>query len=176
MELSPVDRIFTRLGASDKINEGQSTFMVELLETATILNHATRHSLCILDELGRGTATFDGVAIAHAALQELAIQIKCRTIFSTHYHGLVSNWAEHPRVQTGFMDFLQEDEHKIVFLYKLTVGVSPRSFGIHVARLANLPACIIKRAIAKGTDFSERVKDSTKKPRLTLQSKPSHAL
>ena len=157
MELTPVDRIFTRLGASDRINEGQSTFMVELLETATILNYATPRSLCILDELGRGTATFDGMAIAYAVLEDLAVHIRCRTLFSTHYHDMVRQWTGHPRVQTGFMDFLQEDERSIVFLYKLVAGICPRSFGIHVAGLANLPECIIQRAIEKSEQFEERI-------------------
>jgi len=157
MELTPVDRIFTRLGASDKINEGQSTFMVELLETASILNHATPRSLCILDELGRGTATFDGVAIAHTVLHDLTRHIRCRTLFSTHYHDLVREWTNHPCVQTGFLDFIREDKHNVVFLYKLVPGISPRSFGIQVASLANLPESIIERAVEKSEEFEDRI-------------------
>ena len=101
--LHPVDRVFTRLGASDKILEGQSTFMVELLETASILKNATERSLVILDELGRGTATFDGAAIAHSVVDHLVKQAKCRALFATHYHDLVKAWAPHADVQLGHM-------------------------------------------------------------------------
>ena len=101
--LSPVDRIFTRIGASDRILEGQSTFFVELSETSTILNHATARSLVILDELGRGTSTFDGVSIAHAVVQKLATGICCRTMFATHYHTLTCNFSAHARVSLANM-------------------------------------------------------------------------
>uniref|UniRef100_A0A7S3JTZ3 DNA mismatch repair protein n=1 Tax=Aureoumbra lagunensis TaxID=44058 RepID=A0A7S3JTZ3_9STRA len=180
-KLTPVDRIFTRLGASDRIMHNQSTFMLELAETADILHHATSKSLCILDELGRGTATFDGVAIAHSVVAELASYTKCRALFSTHYHDLIREWSHHPTVQLGHMDCIVElpsdkennieahnnenngstiaDGHTITFLYKLVPGLSPRSFGINVARLAKLPNDIIQRAIEKSTEFDERLNE-----------------
>ena len=104
--MTPVDRIFTRIGASDKILSGQSTFFVELAETAMILHHATKHSLVILDELGRGTSTFDGTAIAHAVAEHLVSKSRCRTMFATHYHSLVEEWSFDPRVELGHMSCL----------------------------------------------------------------------
>ena len=101
--LSPVDRIFTRVGASDRILAGQSTFFVELAETSTILRHATKDSLVILDELGRGTSTFDGNAIAYAVTKHLTTAISCRALFATHYHTLCEDFAEDPKVALGHM-------------------------------------------------------------------------
>lgn len=157
---SPVDRIFTRLGASDKILDNQSTFMVELLETATVLKQATPNSLCILDELGRGTATFDGCAIAHCVVDHLVANIPgCRALFATHYHMLVADYAQHPAVQLGHMDCIVDDDHdsKVTFLYKLVPGLSPKSFGINVARLAHLPQAVIDMALAKSREFEARL-------------------
>ncbi|KAJ8603285.1 hypothetical protein CTAYLR_006952 [Chrysophaeum taylorii] len=152
--LTPVDRVFTRLGASDRILDGQSTFMVELLETATILDRATSRSLCILDELGRGTATFDGAAIAHSVVNHLATNLPgCRALFATHYHDLVKSWADHPNVQLGHMDCIVESDTKVAFLYKLVPGISPRSFGINVARMARLPAAVLDLAKQKSAEF-----------------------
>lgn len=156
---SPVDRIFTRLGASDRILDGQSTFMVELLETASVLKHATPKSLCILDELGRGTATFDGCAIAHCVVDHLVENVRgCRALFATHYHNLVQGWAHHPSVQLGHMDCIVESDVECVFLYKLVPGLSPRSFGINVARMAHLDDSIIQIAKQKSAEFEEAVK------------------
>lgn len=108
--LSPVDRIFTRIGANDNIMNNQSTFMVELHETSQILKFATPHSLVILDELGRGTSTFDGYSIAFSVLQHFAEQIKCRTLFSTHYHLLTDEFAHHPQIQLCQMKTMVEDK------------------------------------------------------------------
>jgi DNA mismatch repair protein MSH6 len=101
--LSPVDRIFTRIGATDKILAGESTFYLELSETASILHHATMHSLVLMDELGRGTATFDGTSIAYSVVKELASRIHCRTLFSTHYHHLVEEFSHSDNVSMGHM-------------------------------------------------------------------------
>ena len=161
--LTPVDRIFTRIGASDRILEGQSTFFVELSETSTILNHATDKSLVILDELGRGTSTFDGVAIASAVVEKICTDIKCRTIFATHYHNLVEDYRQHPDVSLGNMTCMlkgsADDEAgaQVTFLYSLRGGSCDDSYGLNVARLANLPAEILKRANQKSSEFVKMV-------------------
>ena len=172
--MTPVDRIFTRVGASDRILAGQSTFFVELAETATILKAATENSLCILDELGRGTATFDGTAIAHAVVDHLARSTRCRALFATHYHSLVDDWEMDARVQLGHMDCLVQDaaegsgsevtvvgndeEEEVTFLYRLCSGSSPRSYGINVARLARLPQEVIALAMRQSREFEQRMR------------------
>eukprot|EP00752_Nemacystus_decipiens_P016520 g14766.t2 len=154
--LTPLDRIFTRVGASDRILAGQSTFFVELSETANILHHATSRSLVILDELGRGTSTFDGTAIAHAVAHYLVKSAKCLAMFATHYHSLVEDWGQHSEVALGHMSCLVEDsgaEQRVTFLYKLAPGPCPKSFGINVARLAQLPDAVISAAQLKSEEF-----------------------
>ncbi|KAH7479091.1 DNA mismatch repair protein Msh6 [Phytophthora ramorum] len=153
--LSPVDRIFTRIGASDRILAGQSTLYVELAETATILNHATSHSLVILDELGRGTSTFDGTAIAYSVVEHLLSDIRCRAMFATHYHSLVEEYAGNDKVSLGHMGCIvdQENERKVTFLYKLEDGMCPKSYGINVAMLAKLPDEVIECAAKKSEQF-----------------------
>ncbi|RLN74936.1 hypothetical protein BBJ28_00021883 [Nothophytophthora sp. Chile5] len=153
--LSPVDRIFTRIGASDRILAGQSTLFVELAETATILNHATGHSLVILDELGRGTSTFDGTAIAYSVVEHLLSDIQCRTMFATHYHSLVEEYADNDRVSLGHMGCIvdPENDRKVTFLYKLEDGMCPKSYGINVAMLAKLPEEVIECAAKKSEQF-----------------------
>lgn len=136
--LSPVDRIFTRVGAQDKILSGQSTFFVELEETSTILQHATERSLVILDELGRGTSTFDGTAIAFAVSQQLFNSIKCRTLFSTHYHVLAEEFEGSPKVSMFTMDYILGENGRVNFLYKFVHGVCSKSFGMNVARMAGI--------------------------------------
>lgn len=156
--MSLVDRIFTRLGAHDDIMAGQSTFLVELNETATILRHATRHSLVLLDELGRGTATYDGTAIAAAVVDWLA-DLGCRTMFSTHYHNLVETFQrDSVRISLGHMACMVEREdddgatdddptaETVTFLYKYTTGPCPKSYGFNAAKLAGMPTAIIQRA------------------------------
>jgi len=146
--LSPVDRIFTRIGASDDIISGQSTFMVELQETSNILRHATAHSLVILDELGRGTSTYDGYSIAFAVLLHLiSTTIGCRVLFSTHYHKLTQEFVSDPRIGLYHMSCFVDDERKdVTFLYKLTRGICPKSYGMNVARMAGIPERIVNRA------------------------------
>ena len=149
--LSPVDRIFTRVGANDAIMAGLSTFRVELEETALILKHATRHSLVILDELGRGTATFDGMAIAHAVLDHLVKVTKCRALFATHYHALTRAY-ERPNAAVALYHMacvVDDATRDVTFLYKFTTGACNRSHGVHVARLAGLPAELLAAAEQK---------------------------
>ncbi|KAM9727262.1 DNA mismatch repair protein Msh6 isoform 1-T1 [Menidia menidia] len=159
LRFTPVDRVFTRLGASDRIMAGESTFFVELSETATILHHATKHSLVLLDELGRGTATYDGTAIASAVVKELAEKICCRTLFSTHYHSLVEDYASNPAVRLGHMACMVENEcedpsqETITFLYKFITGACPKSYGFNAARLASLPEEVIQSGHRKAREF-----------------------
>ncbi|XP_061331343.1 DNA mismatch repair protein Msh6 isoform X1 [Pezoporus flaviventris] len=157
--LTPIDRVFTRLGASDRIMSGESTFFVELSETSSILQHATEHSLVLVDELGRGTATFDGTAIASAVVKELAEKIKCRTLFSTHYHSLVEDHAHNVAVRLGHMACMVENESEdpsqetITFLYKFTEGACPKSYGFNAARLADIPEEVIQKGHRKAKEF-----------------------
>ena len=139
------DRIFTRVGASDNLSRGQSTFMVEMVETAAILAHATAKSLVLLDEIGRGTSTFDGVSIAWAVAEHLHDAVGCRTLFATHYHELTDLALERPRIVNMSVAVKEHDE-RIVFLRRLVEGAANRSYGIQVARLAGLPASVLDRA------------------------------
>lgn len=156
--LTPVDRVFTRLGASDRIMSGESTFYVELSETAAILQHSTKHSLVLIDELGRGTATYDGTAIACAVVRELSESLCCRTLFSTHYHSLVEEFSHDPNIRLGHMSCMVENEgdpaeETITFLYKFAKGACPKSYGFNVARLANIPEEVVKLAKEKAKEF-----------------------
>ena len=145
--LGLVDRIYTRVGASDNLARGRSTFMVEMIETANILNTATNRSLILLDEVGRGTATFDGLSIAWAVAEYLIVNARHRakTLFATHYHELTKLANSHPGVKNYCMA-IQEAGKEIVFLRRVTPGVADRSYGIEVARLAGLPREVIARA------------------------------
>ncbi len=144
-EIAITDRVFTRIGASDDLAFGQSTFMVEMLEVATILQNATFKSLLILDEIGRGTSTFDGLAIARAVIEDISQRIKCRTLFSTHYHEL----TELELLLAGVKNYKVlacEKDKGVVFLHKIMQGGTNKSFGVEVAKLAGLPQNVIKRA------------------------------
>ena len=140
-----VDRIFTRVGAYDDLAEGKSTFMVEMLETANILNNATSDSLIILDEIGRGTSTFDGVAIAWAIAEHIYSRLKARTLFATHYH-VMNKMAEQLPNVTNYNIAVKEENGSIVFLRKLLLGGTDKSYGIHVAKIAGMPNELIIRA------------------------------
>jgi DNA mismatch repair protein MutS len=145
MRCSVADRIFTRVGASDDLSRGQSTFMVEMNETANILNNATRQSLVILDEIGRGTSTFDGLSIAWSVAEFLHDQIGCRALFATHYHEL----TDLERTRPGVLNLnvaVREWNDQVIFLRKILPGRADQSYGIQVARLAGLPDAIISRA------------------------------
>lgn len=142
-----VDRIFTRIGAQDEIHSGQSTFMVEMVETANILNHATERSLLVLDEIGRGTSTYDGVSIAWAVVEYIHNHphLRARTFFATHYHELTVLSQLLPGVR-NYNVAVTEGDGKVVFLHKIVAGGADRSYGIHVAQLAGMPRPIIQRA------------------------------
>src|SRR6478672_5219134 len=144
-EIGLVDRIFTRVGASDDLARGQSTFMVEMNETSNIVNNATERSLVILDEIGRGTSTFDGLSIAWSVAEFLHDRIKARTLFATHYHELTKLAAERKGV-TNFNVAVREWNEQIIFLRKIIPGGADKSYGIHVARLAGVPKEILDRA------------------------------
>ena len=144
-EIGLVDRIFSRVGASDNLARGQSTFMVEMTETAHILENATVRSLIILDEVGRGTSTFDGLSIAWAVAEYLHDHLRARTLFATHYHEI----TKLPETHEGVVNFniaVRESPETILFLHKLIPGPASRSYGIQVARLAGLPQGVLARA------------------------------
>jgi DNA mismatch repair protein MutS len=145
--LGIIDRLFSRVGAADDLARGRSTFMVEMVETAAILNQASERSLVILDEIGRGTATFDGLSIAWAAIEHLHETNRCRTLFATHYHELTALSAKLPRMFNATVR-VKEWQGEVVFLHEVLPGSADRSYGIQVARLAGLPPSVIARAKA----------------------------
>ncbi|MGQ0649599.1 MAG: MutS-related protein, partial [Gemmatimonadaceae bacterium] len=140
-----VDRLFTRVGASDNLVRGQSTFMVEMAETSAILHTATRRSLVLLDEIGRGTSTYDGVSIAWAVSEHLHDHVGCKTVFATHYHELTQLAEELPALR-NFNVAVREVGDQVLFLHRLQPGGADRSYGIEVGRLAGLPDGVIARA------------------------------
>jgi DNA mismatch repair protein MutS len=165
MRLGIVDRIFTRVGAADDVSRGASTFMVEMNETANILNHATSKSLLILDEVGRGTSTFDGVSIAWAVAEYLHDRVGARTLFATHYHEL----TELAAVLSGVKNLhvaVREWGESIVFLHQIVEGATDRSYGIHVARLAGIPRKVVDRAKKILADLEELSLEKGDRPRM----------
>ncbi len=161
-----VDRIFTRIGAREDLPAGQSTFMVEMVETANILNNATPRSLIILDEIGRGTSTYDGLSIARAVAEYIHSYPKlgAKTLFATHYHELVELANFLPRVK-NFNIAVAEDKGEVIFLYKIVPGGVDKSYGIHVAKLAGLPRSVVHRAQEVLTDLEDGSKQATTKRR-----------
>ncbi|HUU93674.1 MAG TPA: DNA mismatch repair protein MutS [Phycisphaerae bacterium] len=160
-----VDRIFTRVGAADELARGRSTFMVEMTETANILNNATDRSLVILDEVGRGTSTFDGVALAWAATEHVAREVRCRTLFATHYHEL----TELADVLDGVANFnvaVREWQDQVVFLHKIIEGGTDKSYGVHVARLAGVPREVVERAKHILAELEASHLDASDRPRI----------
>ena len=155
-----VDRIFTRIGASDDLARGQSTFMVEMCETANLLNNASWRSLIILDEIGRGTSTFDGLSLAWSIVEYLHNQVGARTLFATHYHELTELAARLPRLK-NFNVAVREWHEQIVFLRKIVEGGTDKSYGIQVARLAGVPKPVLERAkeILRNLEESELTPD-----------------
>ncbi|CAI5494419.1 unnamed protein product [Closterium sp. Naga37s-1] len=170
--LSPADVIFTRLGASDRIISGESTFMVECREAAAVLRCATRDSLVILDELGRGTSTFDGYAIANAVLNYLTSRLDCRLLFATHYHPLTSEFAGHPQIALRHMACQVqarkggdgEEDEELVFLYKLQSGACPKSYGLKVASMAGIPSRVVANAARAASALEHELSDKFDNP------------
>jgi DNA mismatch repair protein MutS len=159
-----VDRLYSRVGAADDLARGRSTFMVEMVETAAILNGATARSLVILDEIGRGTATFDGLSIAWAAIEHLHERIRCRALFATHYHELTALADRLPRLANATLR-VSEWKGDVVFLHEVVPGAADRSYGLQVARLAGLPPPVIRRAKAILTELE---RSDRERPRAAL--------
>ncbi|AWM88098.1 DNA mismatch repair protein MutS [Microvirga sp. 17 mud 1-3] len=157
-----VDRLFSRVGAADDLARGRSTFMVEMVETAAILNQATSHSLVILDEIGRGTATFDGLSIAWAAIEHLHEANRCRALFATHFHELTALAERLPRVSNATLK-VTEWHGEVVFLHEVVPGAADRSYGLQVARLAGLPAAVVERARAILSELERSDREHPKK-------------
>lgn len=196
--LSPVDIIFTRLGASDRIMSGESTFLVECMEAASVLRYATHESLVVLDELGRGTSTFDGYAIAYAVFRHMVETKDCRLLFATHYHPLTKEFSSHPCVSLKHMacsfeansdigskkvvnadnscrstDFF-ETERQLVFLYKLRSGASPESYGLQVALLAGMPKSVVRAAFDASQVMKSRLSGSFESSELRAEFSTIH--
>lgn len=166
-EISLVDRIFTRVGASDNLVRGQSTFMVEMQETAYILNHATANSLIILDEIGRGTSTYDGMSIAWAITEFIHDKIGAKTLFATHYHELISLAEKLSNAQNYSVAVKENETDGVVFLYKIVKGGVDRSYGIEVAKLAGLPAEVTSKARQILVDLEEGIVEAGIQKELT---------
>ncbi|KAI1372382.1 DNA mismatch repair protein Msh6 [Hypoxylon crocopeplum] len=167
-KLTPCDRIMSRLGANDNIFAAQSTFFVELSETKKILSEATPRSLVILDELGRGTSSYDGVAVAQAVLHHVATHIGCIGFFATHYHSLATEFENHPEIRAKRMQIHVDDkQRRITFLYKLEDGVAEGSFGMHCAAMCGIADRVIERAevAAKEWEHTSRLKESLERAR-----------
>jgi DNA mismatch repair protein MutS len=167
-----VDRIFTRIGASDDLSRGQSTFMVEMTETANILNNATTRSLIVLDEIGRGTSTFDGLSLAWSIVEHLHDQVGAKTLFATHYHELTELSARLPRLK-NFNVAVREWHDQIVFLRKIVEGGTDKSYGIQVARLAGVPKEVLERAkqILSNLEESELTPEGNVRPQTRQRGK-----
>ncbi|MBN2206818.1 MAG: DNA mismatch repair protein MutS [Candidatus Aminicenantes bacterium] len=168
-----VDRIYTRIGAMDFLSVGQSTFMVEMIETAAILNSATPRSLILLDEIGRGTSTFDGLSIAWAVAEHLheSDEVRAKTLFATHYHELTELALSYPRIQNHHVA-VKEWKEEVVFLRKIVPGPSDRSYGIHVAKLAGLPRAVVDRAREILFNLEKQELDASGQPRLATRAAP----
>ena len=174
-KIGVVDRIYTRVGASDNLARGESTFMVEMIETANILNTATRRSLLVLDEIGRGTSTYDGISIAWAVAEYIHDRIQARALFATHYHEL-TELTKHLEGAVNMNVGVREYKDKIVFLYRLFEGASDHSYGIHVAKLAGLPPNVIHRAheIMDSLESGQFATQNTEQQLLLFDTKETH--
>jgi DNA mismatch repair protein MutS len=170
--LGPIDRIFTRVGASDDLASGRSTFMVEMTETATILHNATAQSLVLMDEIGRGTSTYDGLSLAWACASYLSQQLKALTLFATHYFELTDLAAFLPGVANIHLDAVEHDEH-IVFMHQVQDGAASKSYGLQVAQLAGVPKTVIEMAKQK---LAELEQQSEKRTSENLTAEPKSAV
>lgn len=165
--LGPIDRVFTRIGAADDLASGRSTFMVEMTETANILHNATEQSLILMDEIGRGTSTFDGLSLAWACANYLASKVKALTLFATHYFELTSLADEQPTVVNVHLDATEHDDG-IVFLHQVKQGAANQSYGLQVAKLAGLPTLVIRQAQTKLKQLEEQAIQSETSPQSDL--------
>jgi len=163
--IGAVDRIFTRVGAADELARGQSTFMVEMVETANILNNASERSLIVLDEVGRGTSTFDGVSIAWAVVEHIHEKLGARTIFATHYHELTELATLYPRIR-NLNVAVREWSQRIIFLHKIIEGATDKSYGLHVASLAGIPRGVVERATVILANLESQAHDLEEMPKL----------
>ena len=185
--IGPIDRIFTRIGAGDDLSRGQSTFMVEMSETANILHNATEHSLVLMDEVGRGTSTYDGLSLARAAAVHLAASSRSYTLFATHYFELTELAGEYPSIANVHLDAVEFHDKKLgeqlVFMHAVKDGPANRSFGLQVAALAGLPKSVIadaRRTLAElerggAEHHASRKRGSAQSPQLGLFGTPAPA-
>jgi DNA mismatch repair protein MutS len=168
------DRIFARVGASDELGKGQSTFMVEMAETARILNAATVRSLVILDEIGRGTSTYDGISLAWAVTEHLHDVVGCRTLFATHYHEL-TELTQTLSAASNWNVAVREDADDVIFLHRIVPGTADKSYGIHVARLAGVPRQVVERASVILESLEADHVDEAGRPKVPARSTRSSA-
>ena len=166
--IGPIDRIFTRIGAADDITSGRSTFMVEMTETANILNNATAHSLILMDEIGRGTSTFDGMSLAWACVAHLAEHNRALTLFASHYFELTALEQHYKTVYNVHIDAIEHKE-KIIFLYKVKTGPANKSYGLQVARLAGVPESVVSIARLKLHQLETQQKQNNSDPQINLE-------
>jgi len=169
--LGPLDQIFTRIGASDDLASGRSTFMVEMTESAAILHHATPNSLVLMDEVGRGTSTFDGMALAFAILRHLIDKNRCLTLFATHYFELTRLSHEYSELANVHLDAVEHND-RIVFLHAVEEGPANQSYGIQVAALAGIPNAVVRAARKQLREFEQRAAVDPLQPDLFAQGDP----
>jgi DNA mismatch repair protein MutS len=159
-QIGPIDRIFTRIGASDDLASGRSTFMVEMTETANILNNATANSLVLMDEIGRGTSTYDGLSLAWACAEYLALKIQSYTLFATHYFELTQLAVDMPELANVHLDAVEHEE-TIRFMHAVQEGAANKSYGLQVAQLAGVPRSVIEKAKRKLAELESQPVSNT---------------
>jgi DNA mismatch repair protein MutS len=170
--IGPLDRIFTRIGASDDLASGRSTFMVEMTEAAAILHHATAQSLVLMDEIGRGTSTFDGMALAFAILRHLIDKNRCLTLFATHYFEMTRLSHEYSELANVHLDAVEHND-RIVFMHSVEEGPANQSYGIQVAALAGIPGAVVRAARKQLREFEQRAAVDPLQPDLFAQDFPA---